>query len=89
MDRFRQEGIALHYRYANMTKGRVGQITNVWVDEAFRRQGIATEMVRQLMEKAASETGMVCLNSSETAVNMYKAIGFEGKANYLVYYFAV
>lgn len=31
--------------------GRVGQITNVWVDEAFRRQGIATRMVERLMEE--------------------------------------
>ena len=32
--------------------GRVGQITNVWADEAFRRQGIATRMVERLMEEA-------------------------------------
>ncbi len=66
--------------------GRVGQITNVWVDEAFRRQGIATRMVERLMEEARGETKMVCLNSSEQALGMYERMGFSSKKGYLVYY---
>lgn len=68
-------------------KGRVGQITNVWVDEPFRGQGIATQMVEMLMEKARHEAGMICLNSSKGAYSMYKRMGFEANGNYLVYYF--
>lgn len=68
-------------------RGRVGQITNVWVDEAFRCQGIATRMVERLMEKAGKEAGMVCLNSSEQALGMYRRMGFSAKERYLVYYF--
>ena len=64
--------------------GRVGQITNVWVDEAFRRQGIATRMVERLMKEARGE--MVCLNSSEQALGMYERMGFSSKKGYLVYY---
>ena len=66
--------------------GRVGQITNVWVDEAFRRQGIATRMVERLMEEARGEAKMVCLNSSEQALGMYERMGFSSKKGYLVYY---
>lgn len=67
--------------------GRVGQITNVWVDEAFRCQGIATRMVERLMEEARGEAKMVCLNSSKQALGMYKRMGFSEKKEYLVYYF--
>ena len=66
--------------------GRVGQITNVWVDEAFRRQGIATRMVERLMKEARGEAKMVCLNSSEQALGMYERMGFSSKKGYLVYY---
>lgn len=68
--------------------GRVGQITNVWVDEAFRCQGIATRMVEKLMGEAREEAGMICLNSSEQALGMYKRMGFSSKKGYLVYYFS-
>ena len=57
----------------------MGQITNVWVDEAFRRQGIATRMVERLMEEARGEAQMVCLNSSEQALGMYERMGFSSK----------
>lgn len=67
--------------------GRVGQITNVWVDEAFRCQGIATRMVERLMEEARDQAKMVCLNSSKQALGMYKRMGFTAKTGYLVYYF--
>lgn len=67
--------------------GRVGQITNVWVEDSFRRQGIATEMVGMLLEKARGEAGMVCLNSSRAALSLYRAMGFKNRDNYLVYDF--
>lgn len=65
-------------------RGRVGQITNVWVDEGYRRQGIATEIVGMLLEKARHEVGMVCLNSSDAALAMYKAMGFTENNRYLI-----
>lgn len=66
-------------------QGTVGQITNVWVDEAYRRRGIAAYMVRRLMESARGRAGMLCLNSSRAAVGLYRFLGFKIKDNYLMY----
>lgn len=66
--------------------GTVAQITNVWVDETFRRRGIASDMVKKLMELARDKAGMICLNSSEQARKLYLGLGFQSKDNYMVYY---
>lgn len=66
-------------------QGIVGQITNVWVDEAYRKQGIAAYMVTRLMESARGRAGMLCLNSSGAAMGLYRFLGFRPKGNYLVY----
>ena len=52
-------------------KGKVGQITNVWVDENYRHLGIGRYMVEYLIENYQKDVGMICLNSSKEGINMY------------------
>lgn len=59
----------------------MGQITNVWVDDEFRRMGIATGIVQYLLEQYRNDVGMVCLNSLEEAIHMYLKMGFVLKGN--------
>ena len=66
-------------------KGKVGQITNVWVDENYRHLGIGRYMVKYLIEYYQKDVGMICLNSSKEGMNMYFHLGFEKKDNYLIY----
>lgn len=66
-------------------KGKVGQITNVWVDENYRHLGIGRYMVKYLIERYQKDVGMICLNSSKEGMNMYFHLGFEKKDNYLIY----
>ncbi len=67
-------------------RGTVAQITNVWVDQQFRGRGIASEMVRQLLDLAGERADMICLNSSQQAVNLYRRLGFSSKESYMVSY---
>lgn len=64
--------------------GRVGQLTNIWVKEEYRHQGIATKVVKELIALKKDECGMVCLNSSHEAKALYQKIGFKTKENYMV-----
>lgn len=70
-------------------KGKVGQITNVWVADEFRHKGIATYMVKKLISISKEDIGMICLNSSKDAIKLYENIGFIKKDNYLSYYFRI
>lgn len=64
--------------------GRVGQITNVWVEESLRHQGIARFMVSELIEQYKGDVGMICLNSSDAGMNLYLKLGFLPKENHLI-----
>lgn len=66
-------------------KGKVGQITNVWVDESCRHLGVGSHMVKYLIKQYQKEVGFICLNSSKEAMKMYLDIGFEKKDNYLIF----
>lgn len=66
-------------------KGKVGQITNVWVDENYRHLGVGSHMVKYLIKQYQKEVGFICLNSSKEAMKMYLDIGFEKKDNYLIF----
>ena len=67
-------------------KGIVGQFTNVWVDERYRHQGIASQMVKKLILDLKDKVGMYCLNSSDEGIELYKKLGFQNKENYFVLY---
>lgn len=79
-------GYATLYTYKTMPSnnnitGIVGQITNVFVESQYRHQGIASSMIKQLMNDQS--IGMYCLNSSKDAIEFYKKIGFQKRNNYM------
>ncbi len=64
----------------SLPRGLVGQISNVWVDDKYRRQGIASKMIQYLEDN--SDVDMICLNSSTN--ELYKKLGYKLKDNYFV-----
>lgn len=77
------------YLYALMPSnenpsGIMGQLTNVWVAEEYRHQGIASSMVNELLAKGRGKCGMICLNSSKEGVSLYQKLGFEAKERYMI-----
>ena len=66
-------------------QGKVGQITNVYVDNNYRRLGYASKMIKQLIDHVKDDVGLICLNSSLQTLPMYQKLGFKTKDNYLVY----
>ncbi|WP_294580279.1 GNAT family N-acetyltransferase [uncultured Thomasclavelia sp.] len=68
------------------SKGIMGQITNVYIDENYRHQGIGTMLIRQLLELAQPRCNVVCLNSSKEALKLYQKCGFEFKDRYMIKY---
>lgn len=64
----------------SLPRGLVGQISNVWVDDNYRRQGIASKMIKYLEDN--SDVDMICLNSSTHV--FYEKLGYQLKDNYFV-----
>lgn len=64
--------------------GIMGQLTNIWVADKYRNQGIATRILNELLNLARDKCGMVCLNSSDEAISLYYKLGFETNKKYLI-----
>lgn len=66
----------------NFPKGRVGTVLNVFVESDYRRQGIATELMKLLIADAkVMELDYIELKASEDGYPMYKKLGFEETAS--------
>lgn len=77
------------YLYSTMPSnenpfGVMGQLTNIWVDDKYRKNGYASMIVKELLAKAEGKCGAVCLNSSKEAINLYQKLGFKPKEKYMV-----
>ena len=64
--------------------GIMGQLTNIWVEEKYRHMGIASGMIKELLNKVKGKCSAVCLNSSDNAVDFYQKLGFEMKERYMI-----
>lgn len=64
--------------------GVMGQLTNIWVKEEYRHQGIATKVVNELIALKKGQCNMFCLNSSQQAQSLYQNLGFKTKENYMI-----
>jgi RimJ/RimL family protein N-acetyltransferase len=56
-----------------------GNIVNVYMEREFRRQGLARELMRVVMDWCEGhEVGAVVLHASEEGRALYESLGFEG-----------
>lgn len=81
-------GIAFYYDSvpsASNVAGKNAYVTSVYVEPAFRRRGIGTEIVTRLVEKAISRGySIVMLNATELGKSIYKKMGFEEISNGMI-----
>ena len=82
-------GVIFYYRSVpsllNPT-GFNGYITNLFVEEAFRRRGIGRELAKRLINKAAGRNCyIITLHASELGKPLYQSLGFHAIANSMIF----
>ena len=66
------------------TTGRIGLVSNMYTDPAWRRQGIARDLLLRCLEEARSQgCGVAQITASGAGVHLYQSVGFAPNANYL------
>ena len=70
--------------YFGCPTGRIGLLSSMYTDPAFRRQGIARELLRRVTEEArAYGCQTVQITASDMGVLLYTAFGFEKNKNFM------
>ena len=72
--------------YFSCPSGRIGLLSSMYTDPAYRRRGIAKELLRRVTEEArAYGCGTVQITASDMGVLLYTAFGFEKNGNFMQY----
>ena len=72
--------------YFGCPTGRIGLLSSMYTDPAYRRQGIAKELLRRVTEEArACGCGAVQITASDMGVLLYTAFGFKKNGNFMQY----
>ena len=68
--------------------GRVGLLSSMYTDPAYRRRGIAKELLRHVVEEAREYgCGSVQITASDMGVLLYTDFGFVKNGNFMQYKF--
>ena len=72
--------------YFGCPTGRIGLLSSMYTDPAYRRQGIAKELLRRVTEEArVYGCGAVQITASDMGVLLYTAFGFKKNGNFMQY----
>ena len=74
--------------YFGCPTGRVGLLSSMYTDLAYRRRGIAKELLRRVVEEAREYgCGSVQITASDMGVLLYTDFGFVKNGNFMQYKF--
>ena len=74
--------------YFGCPTGRVGLLSSMYTDPAYRRRGIAKELLRRVVEEAREYgCGSVQITASDMGVLLYTDCGFVKNGNFMQYKF--
>lgn len=74
--------------YFGCPTGRVGLLSSMYTDPAYRRRGIARELLRRVVEEAREYgCGSVQITASDMGVLLYTDFGFVKNGNFMQYKF--
>ena len=74
--------------YFGCPTGRVGLLSSMYTDPAYRRRGIAKELLRRVVEEASEYgCGSVQITASDMGVLLYTDFGFVKNGNFMQYKF--
>ena len=72
--------------YFSCPTGKIGLISSMWTDSAYRRQGIAKRILSLVVEAARERgCGTVWITASDMGVPFYGSFGFVHNGNFLQY----
>ena len=72
--------------YFSCPSGKIGLLSSMYTDPDFRRQGIAKELLRRVVEEARSYgCGSVQITASDMGVLLYTDFGFVKNGNFMQY----
>lgn len=72
--------------YFSCPSGRIGLLSSMYTDPAYRRRGIARELLGRVMEEArAYGCGSVQITASDMGVLLYSNFGFQKNENFMQY----
>ena len=72
--------------YFSCPTGRIGLLSSMYTDPGYRRQGIAKELLRRVVEEArAYGCGAVQITASDMGVLLYTSFGFVKNGNFMQY----
>ena len=72
--------------YFSCPSGKIGLLSSMYTDPAYRRHGIAKELLRRVVEEARDYgCGAVQITASDMGVMLYTDFGFEKNGNFMQY----
>lgn len=72
--------------YFGCPSGRIGLLSSMFTDPAYRRKGIARELLSRVVEEArAYGCGAVQITASDMGVLLYTDFGFKKNGNFMQY----
>ena len=72
--------------YFSCPNGRIGLLSSMYTDPAYRRRGIAKELLRRVTDEArAFGCASVQITASDMGVLLYTAFGFRKNGNFMQY----
>lgn len=72
--------------YFSCPNGRIGLLSSMYTDPAYRRRGIARELLGRIVEEArAYGCGSAQITASDMGVLLYSDFGFQKNGNFMQY----
>jgi GNAT superfamily N-acetyltransferase len=72
--------------YFSCPNGRIGLLSSMYTDPAYRRRGIVRELLGRVLEEArAYGCGSVQITASDMGVLLYSDFGFQKNGNFMQY----
>lgn len=72
--------------YFGCPSGKIGLLSSMYTDSAYRRRGIAKELLSRVMSEAKNKgCGTVQITASDMGVKLYSSFGFTGNGNFMQY----
>ena len=72
--------------YYNCPSGKIGLLSSMYVDDNYRRQGLATKMLDKIVEYAKeNDCSLIHITSSKMGELLYTKYGFIKKNNFMEY----
>ena len=72
--------------YFGCPSGKIGLLSSMFTDKAFRRKGIAKTLLSKVVDEAKKQgCGIVQITASDMGVLLYSDFGFEKNENFMEY----